>query len=117
MTQHTEPRLEWATERHEQTMVVHFVGEIDVDTQQTFEEAVRVGLASVAPVVILDLAKVTFLGSTGLRVLVTAHNETLDAGRALRLVHGSSVVHRVLEITGLEQVLDLYPAVKEALAM
>nr|WP_042193743.1 STAS domain-containing protein [Kibdelosporangium sp. MJ126-NF4]CEL20887.1 Anti-sigma F factor antagonist (spoIIAA-2); Anti-sigma B factor antagonist RsbV [Kibdelosporangium sp. MJ126-NF4]CTQ98308.1 Anti-sigma F factor antagonist (spoIIAA-2); Anti-sigma B factor antagonist RsbV [Kibdelosporangium sp. MJ126-NF4] len=114
MTQHREPGLEWAVDRHDRSTVVHLVGEIDIGTVQTLEEAVRAGMGSVAPVVILDLADVTFLGSIGLRVLVMAHNEATTAGRTLRVVDGSPIVHRVLQISGLSQLLALYPTVDDA---
>jgi anti-anti-sigma factor len=64
-------------------------------------------------VVIVDLGKVTFLGSIGLRVLVHAHIETESTGRVVRIVDGT-VVRRVMEITGLQQVLPLYETVEDA---
>jgi anti-sigma B factor antagonist len=98
----------------EQSTVVHVTGEIDLGTLQDFDEAVRAGLDTPSLVVILNLDKVTFMGSVGLRVLLQTHHETLAAGRTLRVVDGSAVVHRIMEVTQLDQVLSVYPTLAAA---
>ncbi|SMD25946.1 STAS domain-containing protein [Kibdelosporangium aridum] len=108
------PELAWDVDLDEQTTVVHVVGEIDIETQELFDAAVRAGLDGPSPLVILDLAKVTFLGSIGLRILILAHNEADETGRVLRVVEGSSAVQRVMAITGLNQILALYPTAEKA---
>lgn len=50
---------------------------------------------------ILDLRRLTFLDSTGLRLLVRAQEEVLADGAEFALVDGTPVVCRVLDITGL----------------
>lgn len=113
MTEAT-PELAWDVDLDDHTTVVHVSGEIDVSTQDAFDEAVRAALDSASPLVILDLANVTFLGSIGLRTLVEVHKDATDTGRELRVVEGSTAVHRVMKITGLAQVLALYPTLEEA---
>jgi anti-sigma B factor antagonist len=108
------PSLEWTVEPGDRSTVVHVSGEIDLMTQEDFDQAVRAGLDTPSPVVILDLAEVTFLGSIGLRVLVQAHAETAGTERVMRIVDGTEIVRRIMEITGLAQVLALYPTVEQA---
>ncbi|SMC66998.1 STAS domain-containing protein [Kibdelosporangium aridum] len=108
------PELAWDVDHDGQTTVVHVTGEIDISTQESFDEAARAGLDSTSPLVILDLGDVTFLGSMGLRTLIQAHNDAEAAGRELRVVQGSTAVHRVIKVTGLTQILALYPTVEEA---
>ncbi|MCE7003077.1 STAS domain-containing protein [Kibdelosporangium philippinense] len=108
------PELTCDVNSDEQTTVVHIAGEIDISTQELFDEAVHAGLDGPSPLVILDLAEVTFLGSIGLRILILAHNEAESAARQLRIVEGSEAVKRVMAITGLAQILALYPTVEEA---
>jgi anti-sigma B factor antagonist len=114
VTNNAETQLGWIAEPGEQVTVVRFSGEVDLDTHEEFTEGVRAGLDSSSPIVVLDLAGLAFMGSVGLRVLVEAHNETQDAGRALRLVDGSAVVHRIIEVTGLAGLLTVYNTLDEA---
>ena len=51
--------------------------------------------------VVLDIARVEFMDSSGLRVVIDAHQRALDAGRRLVLRHPTSAVQRLLEISGL----------------
>ncbi|CAM4055743.1 STAS domain-containing protein [Kibdelosporangium persicum] len=106
--------LNWSVETTDRSTVVHLHGEIDLATEDEFADAARAGLAENSPVVILDLTKVTFLGSVGLRVLVLAHREAADAGLVLQVVEGSPIVHRILEVSGLDQLLSVHPTLDDA---
>ena len=55
----------------------------------------------------LDMAEVDFIDSSGLRVLIEAHQRAETAGRRLLLVSPSRAVLRVLQISGLEGYLHL----------
>ncbi|TCO45352.1 STAS domain-containing protein [Actinocrispum wychmicini] len=114
MTTSGNPTVRWTVEPGDRSTVVHVGGEIDLATHAEFDKAVRAGMDSGAPVVILNLGEVTFLGSVGLRVLVQANHETQQTGRTLRVVHGTAIVRRIIEVTGLEQVLSLYPTLQQA---
>jgi len=73
-------------------------GEIDVSNVDLLAR----GLATVpAPDnVVVDLAGVTFLDSTGVAALVVAHRRAAAAGRRLAVVNAQGIVRRVLAITG-----------------
>ena len=51
--------------------------------------------------VVLDLRDVTFIDSSALAVVLSAHRRLLRTGGALRLVHPADSVLRVLRICGL----------------
>lgn len=53
----------------------------------------------------VDLSAVTFIDSSGLRVLVEQHQRQAGAGRSLRIVRPSRSVRRLLEIAGLDNAL------------
>ena len=55
----------------------------------------------------LDLSKLTFLDSTGLRCLVTADERAREAGRRVVIVRGPDAVQRVFTITRLEERLEM----------
>jgi anti-anti-sigma factor len=78
-------------------------GELDLDSANKLEEEVREVCASGAGLVI-DLRKVTFMDSTGLRVLVVAGTLCEEIGHELRIIPGEDI-QRILEISGLDRVL------------
>ena len=58
--------------------------------------------------VVLDLARLNFMDSTGLGV--TEHKRVQRVGGTLTIFSPSSPVRRLFEITGLTQCLDIVPA-------
>ena len=48
----------------------------------------------------------TYIDSTGLRVLLTARDAAVDAGGNLRVSATSSIVARLIEITGAGELLE-----------
>jgi anti-sigma B factor antagonist len=99
----------------EDARVVHVVGEIDTLTAPVLRNQVDEHLPA-APLLVLDLSQVTFLGSAGLAVLVAAKDDADRRGHHLRLVCGSRIVTRALEATGLMTLFEVADTVPEALA-
>ena len=88
---------------------IHLVlrGELDLSTVGKVQDELRRIEASSPPVLVLDLSKLTFLDSTGLRCLVTADERGRDGGRRVVIVRGPEPVQRVFSITRLEERLDM----------
>lgn len=89
--------------------VVHVAlrGELDLSSVNKVQEELRRVEADAPAVVVLDLSKLTFLDSTGLRCLVTADQRARDDGRRVVLVRGPDPVQRVFSITRLEERLEM----------
>jgi stage II sporulation protein AA (anti-sigma F factor antagonist) len=78
-------------------------GELDMDSANELEEAVReVGASGTG--LVIDLREVTFMDSTGLRVLIVAATLCEEMGNELRIIPGEDI-QRILEISGLDRVL------------
>jgi anti-sigma B factor antagonist len=79
-------------------------GEIDLEVAQ---ELTTMGLLSLnstpAQTLVLDLAAVTFIDSTGLGALVVIRNAAQDIGKDVVLCRVPDRVAQVLAITGLDQ--------------
>jgi anti-sigma B factor antagonist len=56
---------------------------------------------------VLDLTGLTFMDSTGVRLILQAREHALRHGAALAVVRGPEAVMRVLELVGLDQQLDV----------
>ena len=82
-------------------------GELDLSTVGKVQEELRRVEAGSPPVLVLDLSKLTFLDSTGLRCLVTADERARDTGRRVVIVRGPDPVQRVFSITRLEDRLEM----------
>jgi anti-anti-sigma factor len=64
--------------------------------------------------VVLDLRNLTFLDSSGLRVVVMAGSRARRDGHALSIVRGPEQVHSVFEITGMDRELPMVDDPAEA---
>jgi anti-anti-sigma factor len=84
-------------------LVLH--GEIDAHTAPDLEA--RLASLGDGADVTVDLEQVTFIDSSGLRVLITAHTSLEAAGHRLQLPSPSAAVRRLMDITGLTEHLHL----------
>jgi anti-sigma B factor antagonist len=83
-------------------------GEIDSLTTPTLQTAVAELLAGPEHRLVIDLSGVSFLASSGLAVLIRAAQEAAERGARLRLVGTGRPVRRPLEVTGSDQLFDLF---------
>lgn len=82
-------------------------GELDLSSASKLQEELRRAEANEPPILLLDLSKLVFLDSTGLRCLVTADERARSAGRRVVIVRGPDPVQRVFSITRLEERLEM----------
>lgn len=93
------------------TYVIEVDGELDHHTTGQLDAAIDHALTRGAAAVLIDLQPTTFLDSSGLNALLTAHR----AGARLALIAPSAAVHRMLSLTGIDRVLPTYPTTEAAL--
>ena len=82
-------------------------GEIDLSTVGELQDRLEPALQSDPRLLVLDLRQVTFLDSSGLRLILRLHKRQEEQGGRLVLVRGGRRVARVLEITGADSELEL----------
>lgn len=85
--------------------VVTVVGDVDEPEAGALADVALRCLDAEAPVLLVDLDGVTFLGSAGLNALVRVRRAALDRSASVRLRRVPSRVTRVLTIAGLDTVL------------
>lgn len=78
---------------------VSLAGEIDMSSVGTLAHTLA-ALPRAAPSLVVDLADVTFLDSTGIAALVIAQRRAVAAGQTFTVVNAQGGVRRVLDITG-----------------
>jgi len=93
--------------------VVTVVGELDVASSQVLER--ELAKQDTTPLVIVDLRGLTFIDSTGLGVLVRAHQHAQEQGHRFGVVRGGGQVNRLLSLTGLDSELLVGDSTEELL--
>jgi anti-anti-sigma factor len=81
--------------------VLHLDGELDPHTAPMLEQQVNELAEAGSLDIVLDLSRLAFIDSSGLRVVISAHREMADRGGKLSLQSPSDTAQRLLEITGL----------------
>jgi anti-anti-sigma factor len=92
------------------------VGELDIATAPQLEEEVGSLLGRSARRVVIDLARITFIDSSALRLFIVLSDRAGVEGWTLGLVRPSGQVRSVFEITGAEESLPFIedPGVADA---
>ena len=89
---------------------VAITGEVDVYTAPQLRERLYTVIADGASHVVLDLESMTFIDSTGLGVIVGTLKRLRQGGGDLVLRAPSRSTRKVLDITGLTQILEILEA-------
>lgn len=87
-------------------------GELDLSTVEKVEDALDAAHSG-EKLLVLDLSALTFLDSTGLRLMVTVDQRARKDGRRLVIVKGPETVQRVFSITKLDEALEMVDDVSE----
>lgn len=80
--------------------VVVVSGEVDAATSDTLRAAIFDVIEGGQPRVVVDMSEVSFIDSSGLRVLIGGYKAADSGGGTLRVGSPSDAVVRLLEITG-----------------
>jgi anti-anti-sigma factor len=96
--------------------VVTVSGEIDLETASRLGEELQGAMREVAPDVVVDLSAVTFMDSTGLKVLIAAQLRAGLAGGGITLVGLRRAVRRVFDVTGVTDRFAVHDTLEDALA-
>ncbi|MDR7277816.1 STAS domain-containing protein [Catenuloplanes atrovinosus] len=84
--------------------VVTLDGECDLAVREELTATLLAAVAA-ARTVVVDLLHVTFIDSTGVHSLVTAHHAALAAGGRLHVTNATGPVATVLDLTGVGPLL------------
>lgn len=95
--------------------VIAVSGELDLASSPALQEEIDRVASSDSKMLIIDLRKLDFMDSTGLSVLVRAHQRAEEQGRQLAMVKGPQQVQRLLSLTGVADRLTLVDAPEDLL--
>lgn len=104
------PQLVLETTRIGSHDVIVVTGEIDLASAPKVESAIS-GFSG--QTVVLDLRRVEFMDSAGLKVLLNQRSRLEESGGDLRLVVGEGAVVRLLELTGVSDAFSITSTIDE----
>ena len=99
-----------------QVAVVTLPIEVDVTNADMIREDLLSVMNQGAVLLIADMSKTTFCDSAGVSALVRAFRQAGGSANAMRLVVSTPAVQRVLSITGVDRLIEIYPSVAASLA-
>jgi anti-sigma B factor antagonist len=88
-------------------VTVALYGEVDVLNVEQVRVAVHEAIAAHPKDILVDLAELSFIDSTGLGALIFGFQRARDAGIGYRLANPTRMVHQVLVISGMLEVVEL----------
>ncbi|MEU6366518.1 STAS domain-containing protein [Streptomyces sp. NPDC046931] len=95
--------------------VITVRGEIDHHTGGALSDALSLPEGAAASRMVVNLSGVTFMDSSGINILIAARNAADGAGGWLRLAGPTESVLRTLQLVGLDEIINCYPTLRDAL--
>jgi anti-anti-sigma factor len=97
--------------------VARIVGEVDLSNARSLELEIAATVPNEAAALVLDLSETTYLDSAGIRLVFGLADAVRRRGQELRLVvPETSPVHRILELSCVQEVAPFSGALADALA-
>lgn len=100
--------LEFQVSEITQVTLIEVTGRVDGLSAEELRQALAEEIQRGAKRVVLDLSRVSYMSSAGLRELVAAYRRLQEQGGDLRLAQPSSRVQDVLEMSGLDTIFQIF---------
>ena len=109
-------RMEIGTREIQDVTIIDMSGELISQTSgDAYDEMVRIAKSGVAKVV-LNLDKLDYLSSAGLRVILTAAKLLKSSSGEMIICNANGVVKEVLESSGFNSLVDMYDTESDAVS-
>jgi anti-sigma B factor antagonist len=105
--------IEITTRDHQGSTIVAMAGELDLSQVPAAEKSFRSVEGSKPSTLVVDLSGLTFIDSSGLRLVLEADQRARREGRRLVLIEGPEAVQRVFLIALLDKRLEFIRHVSE----
>jgi anti-anti-sigma factor len=90
------------------------IGELDLDTATNLDQELAAVREAGAARIVLDMRALTFMDSTGLRLVIRWDTDARQGGFEFAIVPGTEVVQRVFRLTGMDDVIAIAEPPPEA---
>lgn len=100
--------MEIAIRREPSFVVVDLAGEIDVNAVSRIRDTLGDLTKAAAPRILVNLARATYIDSSGLGILMAARKDILQGGGRFVLCGMTKDVRMVFELTRLDKFFEIY---------
>lgn len=107
--------MEIVSTKHDDKLVLDFIGQLDTGTAPKVELEVNKHLENNQNI-IFNLAQTAFVSSAGLRVFLGTAKKLKASGGLFRICNANEIVQEILDISGFSQILDIKDSLEAALA-
>ncbi len=94
-------------ERRDGAVFLELRGELDVSVRDEALDALAEAVSDVPRMIVLDVRGLTFLDSVGIQCLVRGNLIAGASGSRMVILNGSGPAHRVLQLTGMDAVIEM----------
>jgi anti-anti-sigma factor len=111
--------MDLQAQRYEDTVVLAPEGRINHASSEVFAAALRPHMERCAAGqdrLVLDMSRLEYISSAGLRVLMLARKQAQAQGGTLAVAALGPMLREIFEISRFSAVFDVYPSVRDALA-
>lgn len=104
-----------SVEKHKNNLLVQFKGELDHHTTEDARQKIdQLYFDKKIKNIILDLRGLTFMDSSGIGLIMGRYKNCLEKNGRLAIVSDSVYVDKILRMSGLLKIINLYPTIEEA---
>jgi anti-anti-sigma factor len=96
-------------------MVLEVKGEVDAYTAQDLNKTLIDLLSQGHHRIVMDVSKMVFITSAGIRAILYAHREAVQLGGEVRLIGPTDQVRRIFEITGFFELMQITDRLQESI--
>ena len=100
--------MEIVVRRESRFVIVDMVGELDVNAVARIRETLGDLTKTASPQILVNLARATYIDSSGLGILMAARRDALKGGGRLALCAMTKDVRMVFELTRLNKFFEIY---------
>ena len=108
--------MEIKTERQNSTLIAKVEGRVDSANAREFENALSATITAADTYVIVDFAGLSYISSSGLRVILLIAKNLRSRNAKFALCSLSGPIGEVFKISGFDKIISIYGSQDEALA-
>jgi anti-sigma B factor antagonist len=97
--------MQWSVDTEGDEVTVALVGEVDMSNEAALGAALAEVVGMTPARIVIDLAGVSYLDSSGVRCLLNAAKHAAAGGSELVVCRPAGIVLRVMKICGVDEVL------------
>jgi len=107
--------LEVRAEAQDKASIIHLKGEMDSAAVGAYENEVKSAMESGRYNLVLDMAELIYLDSSGLSSIIRTLRITSKYGGSLKIAGVNQAIKKIFDITRLGEIIDTHPNLESAL--